>query len=146
MIDPLTGENRTPAEIFASLKDLVATTSELGPGLGILTAENRDKWSDAYETLCRVEVNRANFASIHNSLFVLCLDNRNVKKPVGTDERSLAVGQILHGEKEFTANRWFDKTIQVIVAPEGIAGSNFEHSVAEAVPHALMNDYIAKYM
>jgi hypothetical protein len=29
------------------------------------------------------------------------------------DKRSSDSGQILHGNKKFTSNRWFDKTIQV---------------------------------
>lgn len=36
--------------------------------------------------------------------------------------------------------------VKVIFGADGVWGVNFEHSVAEAVPHALMNDYIYKFM
>ena len=59
------------------------------------------------------EINRKNFESIQNSLFVLCLDGEAKNKNNDIDVRSIACGDVLHGNKEFTSNRWFDKTIQV---------------------------------
>jgi hypothetical protein len=35
---------------------------------------------------------------------------------------------------------------KVIIGPNGVWGVNFEHSIAEALPHALKNDYIYNYM
>ena len=77
----------------------------------------------------------------------MCLDH-NTKTPAtdDLDARSVACGQILHGNKQFTSNRWFDKTIQVIIAEDGVWGVNFEHSIAEALPHGLMNDFIYQHM
>lgn len=112
-------------------------------GLGILTSENRDNWYEAYSSLSKSEKNRKNFESIHDSLFVLCLDT---KEKHNTNDRTENSAYILHGNKSYTANRWFDKTIQAIIGPNGVWGVNFEHSIAEAVPHAFMNDYINKFM
>ena len=84
---------------------------------------------------------------------MLCLDqnkdiNNNNSNEINDqiDPRSYASGQILHGNKKFTANRWFDKTIQVIIGENGVWGVNFEHSIAEALPHAVMTDHIYKNM
>jgi len=80
---------------------------------------------------------------------VLCIDRNNSNtnnSSESIDTRSNACGQILHGNKQFTANRWFDKTIQVIIAENGVWGVNFEHSIAEALPHAVMTDHIYKNM
>ena len=57
---------------------------------------------------------------------MLCLDGKETIKYAETDSRSLACGQILHGNNEFTSNRWFDKTIQVIIGYEGVWGTNYE--------------------
>jgi hypothetical protein len=62
------------------------------------------------------------------------------------DARSRGASQILHGAKEFTANRFFDKAIQVVLGDNGIWGINCEHSIAEALPHGFMNDFIYKSM
>jgi hypothetical protein len=53
IIDPETGFNYSPYEIYNNLKALVEKTDGIyGPGLGILTAsENRDAWFDAYSKL-----------------------------------------------------------------------------------------------
>lgn len=61
------------------------------------------------------ETNRNNFESIHNSLFVLCLDTNDGPKEGYPDEKSADAAQILHGNKKFSSNRWFDKTVQVNV-------------------------------
>lgn len=51
---------------------------------------------------------------IQNSLFVLCLDTPDVTiNKTNVDAKSLAGEQLLHGNNVFTANRWFDKTVQV---------------------------------
>lgn len=52
---------------------------------------------------------------INNSLFVLCLDTPDlaVNNKTNVDARTLAGEQLLHGNNVFTANRWFDKTVQV---------------------------------
>ncbi len=90
--------------------------------------------------------NLKNFESIHDSLFVLCLDTKEKHEQPQSADRSMDSSYILHGNKSYTSNRWFDKTIQVIIGPNGVWGVNFEHSIAEAVPHAFMNDYIYNFM
>jgi hypothetical protein len=59
------------------------------------------------------EQNKKNFESIHDSLFVLCLDTKETPSDGSTDPNSLFAGQLLHGNKLFSSNRWFDKTVQV---------------------------------
>ena len=83
----------------------------------------------------------------------MCLDNASAKNGGGdiclrtdVDSRSRGASQILHGNKEFTANRFFDKAIQVVLADDGVWGINCEHSIAEALPHGFMNDFIYKSM
>lgn len=54
IIDPKTGESRTPGEIYKSLRKLVNNwKQEEEIGLGILTADNRDVWADCYHKLSK---------------------------------------------------------------------------------------------
>lgn len=82
--------------------------------------------------------------TIQDSFFVLCLDGEGTLDANGVDTRSLAMGQMLHGNTEFTSNRWFDKTVQVIIGQNGVWGTNYEHSVGEAPAHIVMHDFIYK--
>jgi hypothetical protein len=59
------------------------------------------------------EKNKKLFEEIHNSFFVLSIDHDHLQRDSKQDERSFAAGQLLHGNKMFTSNRFFDKTIQV---------------------------------
>jgi hypothetical protein len=65
-----------------------------------------------------VPENKDLFDTIDDSLLVLCLDD-NYKSSDGTstkkDNQTLAALSFLHGggTKNNTANRWFDKTLQV---------------------------------
>lgn len=148
IIDPKTGLNRTPGQIYKNLRAIVASSTQPDEyGLGLFTAENRDVWADVYSKLSQNAQNQKNMALIQNSFFVLCLDEptRSVNKP-NMDERSLAGEHVLHGNGVFTANRWFDKTVQVVIGGNGQWGVNFEHTVSDALPHAYMNDFIYKFI
>lgn len=138
-----TGDLLPKSKIFANLKDLVEK-SPLDHGIGILTSENRDVWAKNYKILSENKQNRQNFHTINQSLFVLCLDDGLVQSEF--DEKSSGAAQLLHGSKKYSSNRWFDKTIQLIVTPSGICGLNFEHSVAEALPFANLSDFVLDYI
>ena len=58
-------------------------------------------------------INKKFFEEIQNSLFVLCLDHNTSNVDLNENDRSKASEQLLHGNKLFTSNRFFDKTIQV---------------------------------
>lgn len=144
ILDPITGESLKKERIFENLKNLIESATEKGLGLGVLTSGHRDNWYEVYSELAKNESNKKNFESIQNSFFVLCLDGDEHSINNDMDTRSIACGQMLHGNKEYTPNRWFDKAVQVIVGRNGVFGTNFEHSVAEAGPHILMHDFIYK--
>ena len=38
-----------------------------------------------------------------------------------------------HGPFINGANRWFDKTIQIVCSPDGVNGICYEHSVSEGI-------------
>lgn len=117
------------------------------PPIGLLTGWKRTLWAEAKEDLMRDDRNRRNFDLITKSLLIVCLDEalpanfncrlqRGVKghQASGRDETNLA-HQMIHGggSNNNSANRWFDKTIQLIVGGDGACGLCYEHSNAEGV-------------
>lgn len=118
------------------------------PMVGILTAEPRPVWAKDRETLMMDEENRRNIELIEKALLLLCLDETlpttfNATEfagasksfyftDCGRDETNMA-HQMIHGGGSVnnTANRWFDKTMQIIVCNDGSWGLCYEHSTSE---------------
>ena len=101
---------------------------------------------------CRlVPENRNLFETIHDSLLVLCLDESyrsfDQTDAKRTDNQTIAGLNFLHGggTSSNTANRWFDKTLQVILGPDGYCGLNYEHSMAEGGMITALVDYALSY-
>lgn len=77
-------------------------------------------------------MNEASVDVITKSLFLVCLDQPiSVTDP--NDDFNVAGSQLIHGggSKQNSGNRWFNKTLQLIVNRNGINGINYEHSPAE---------------
>ncbi|XP_034238882.1 choline O-acetyltransferase [Thrips palmi] len=115
--------------------------------IGLLTTLRRDKWAEARQHLREDPVNRTSLDAIEGSLFILCLDspittafNSSRALPArghaveGRDETNMA-HQMLHGggSKANSGNRWFDKTIQLVISSDGVCGLCYEHSAAEGM-------------
>jgi len=123
--------------------------------LGIMTSENRSVWGSVYEKMLKNRENRRLFDIINKAICILCLDQRTSHDIYGTPEggndaeQNLALwaGQMLHGGGSSfnSGNRWFDKTLQLIIAKDGAFGINYEHSPAEGVPLMTLMDYVTKY-
>lgn len=91
------------------------------PGPGALTGLNRDEWASIRGEF--VTSNPQLVKSLESSLLVLALDHRPA-----TDAASGA--QIfLHS----ASDRWYDKSLQLIVAANARAAVNFEHSWGDGV-------------
>jgi carnitine O-palmitoyltransferase 2 len=92
--------------------------------IGVLTTENRDKWAELRKNL--VKGNEENVKLIDSAIFCLCLDNTSF------DEANNApmIRDFLFSDG---TNRWFDKSVSMMVAADGTAGLNFEHSWGDGV-------------
>ena len=55
---------------------------------------------------------------------------------------------MLHGGGSHvnSCNRWFDKTIQFVVNPDGAVGVNYEHSPADGFPFIAIIDHAMNYV
>ncbi|XP_046682241.1 carnitine O-palmitoyltransferase 2, mitochondrial [Homalodisca vitripennis] len=92
--------------------------------VGILTTADRDYWAKARKHLESIG-NKEELNLIDSSLFNLVLDDATP----GEDPISM-VRLFLHADG---VNRWFDKSFSLIVAKDGRAGINFEHSWGDGV-------------
>lgn len=92
--------------------------------LGVMTAENRDTWADVREHLVDTH-NETALNTIDSALFLVSLDDKADYSP----ENPVPIVQnMLHGDSNGLINRWFDKSLSMIVCKDGNAGVNFEHS------------------
>lgn len=95
--------------------------------VGLMTTANRDTWAKTRQHLLDTG-NKSQLDQIDSALFCLALDGEHVKyddcKP------QTLVKQLLAGDG---TNRWFDKSISLIVSGDGTAAVNFEHSWGDGV-------------
>lgn len=122
------GNIRAPEFIFSQLKYLASMNpAEAKIPIGALTTQNRRIWAASRNHLTSLSTRNAdNMTLIDSALFCICLDNTtfNPDEPVPTIRNFLF--------DEFK-NRWFDKSLSVIVDKDGTAGINFEHSWGDGV-------------
>ncbi|XP_055338487.1 carnitine O-acetyltransferase-like isoform X2 [Paramacrobiotus metropolitanus] len=132
-------------ELYLYLLSVVTkASSHPSVPVGMLTSQNRSVWSHAYKMLSKNKSNRFMLDQVQKSLFVVCLDLPvpNIKEHTLTS----AGRQVLHGggSQENSGNRWFDKTLQLIVGADGTCGWNYEHTLIEGPPLFRMMEYIVK--
>jgi carnitine O-palmitoyltransferase 1 len=88
-----------------------------------LTSLPREQWANIQEEYFSHGVNKISLREIERALFVVVLDHG---KHDSLSERGAA---LFHGDG---TNRWFDKSMQLIVFADGHIGLNAEHSWADA--------------
>lgn len=113
-----------PAEIHSHLKHILAdeTPAPASP-IGVLTSENRDVWAGLREKLV-ANGNGALLQTVDSALFCLCLDDETMRDHIHVSHN------MLHGDG---CNRWYDKSFSIIIAKDGNAAINFEHSWGDGV-------------
>lgn len=92
--------------------------------IGVLTTLNRNKWATLRRNLLELG-NEKELKLIDSALLHICLDDN----AVGEDPVTLT-RQFLHGDG---TNRWFDKSISLLLSKDGVAAVNFEHSWGDGV-------------
>ncbi|KAI1892086.1 hypothetical protein AGOR_G00150350 [Albula goreensis] len=91
--------------------------------LGFLTSENRDVWASLREKLLEAG-NGEVLSTVDSALFCLCLDDEPMRDHIHISHN------MLHGNG---FNRWYDKSFSIIIAKDGQAAINFEHSWGDGV-------------
>ncbi|XP_012577028.1 PREDICTED: carnitine O-acetyltransferase isoform X2 [Condylura cristata] len=141
------GTPLTADQIFVQLEKIWNSSLQTNKEpVGILTSNHRNSWAKAYNTLIKDKVNRESVRSIQQSIFAVCLD-RPVPRVADEAYRSHVAGQMLHGGggQLNSGNRWFDKTLQFIVAEDGSCGLVYEHAAAEGPPIISLLDHVIEF-
>ncbi|CAG0917506.1 unnamed protein product [Notodromas monacha] len=136
-------------QIAEQLWSIVDQSQSPGIPLGVCTMDNRANWGAAYDALRQAKGNKAILGSINSSICVICLDGPNPDMPEhAPDERTVAALEMIHGcgNKSNSGNRWYDKTIQVIIGTKGQLGMAYEHSPAEGPPIANLTDHVMDFV
>ncbi|KAJ3027223.1 UNVERIFIED_CONTAM: Carnitine O-acetyltransferase mitochondrial [Siphonaria sp. JEL0065] len=131
----INGRQLSTAEIESQIEAIykLAGTDKDAP-IGSLTTQDRDTWTQVRNDLLAISPkNRSSLDRIETAAFAVCLDDT---KPVTYDQRAKScwVGD--------GRNRFFDKSVQLIVFDNGVAGFNGEHSMMDATPTSRMCDFI----
>lgn len=137
----LIGEDHLADQISRCVQEAAKQENPLQ--VGILTTDNRDNWAKSYQELINIKENRQAVEEIQQALFVLSIDRELplIEDDITTAEYTLVTGA---GSKHNSGNRWYDKTVQLVVGASGINGLTYEHSPAEGGPISVLSDYIIK--
>ncbi|XP_066466692.1 carnitine O-acetyltransferase [Tiliqua scincoides] len=141
------GSPLTTDQIFIQLEKIWNTSLQTNKEpIGILTTNHRNSWAKAYNNLIKDKTNKESVRSIEKSIFTICLD---APIPRVSDDvyRSRVAAQMLHGggSRWNSGNRWFDKTLQFIVAEDGSCGLVYEHAPSEGPPIVALLDHVIEY-
>ncbi|CAG8579603.1 2587_t:CDS:10 [Ambispora leptoticha] len=139
------GNARIPIkEIEKQLKAVVeqvnnTSSTDFQKSVGLLTGEHRDIWASARKKLESLSPeNKSTFEAIDSSLFAVALDDYSTDTNIDVSHHNIF--HAFNGR-----NRWFDKSLQLIVQSNGRAGVNGEHSPADAViPGRIFDDVVSK--
>ncbi|XP_034482821.1 carnitine O-palmitoyltransferase 2, mitochondrial [Drosophila innubila] len=127
------GYIESPSVILGRLKSIIELDSQKEAAsvpLGVLTSSQRDEWAKS----------RAHFISssknaellqreVDGALFCVSLDG--VEDGVYNDDNpSPLLKELLAGK---ATNRWFDKSISLVISVDGTTSINFEHSWGDGV-------------
>ncbi|KAI8323117.1 acyltransferase ChoActase/COT/CPT [Martensiomyces pterosporus] len=127
----------TLEEIEAALDRIVSEAdSNAAVPVGILTADNRDSWSENRKLLLMSPENAKVLDEIESSAFLLSLEK---DRPITREEFSHATW---HGSGR---NRWFDKPCQFVVFDNARAGFCGEHSMMDGTPTLRLAEFVIQY-
>lgn len=135
------------SQVFNSILFHEDVDHDSGSDLGSLTSLPRNEWAQFFSKLDSNSVN-----SIIESQFVLSLDHVSDDQEFDSNWSESMGRQILHADSENIGNRWFDKTIQVIVvmnkSGQRILGSGlcYEHTPAEGPPIVRLMEHAMRYL
>ncbi|KAJ7587978.1 carnitine acetyl transferase [Mycena floridula] len=120
-------------------------TTNTYPGVGVLTASNRDVWAKDFRELSSSTHNGSILDTIYSSAFTISLDK---SKPTDSVHHSRALwhGDAASGKAVGLENRWVDKPCQFIVFDNGYAGIMGEHSVMDGTPTVRLCDEVLDWV
>jgi carnitine O-acetyltransferase len=111
-------------ELERALEWIAHDTAPAAVPVGVLTTDRRRDWAHVRDELLRrgPPAARATLGAVESAILLLALDTDSSPREACSTE---AARMVLHGTG---SQRWFDKSIQLVVAPSGVAGFCMEHS------------------
>lgn len=130
----------TLSQLYSQLKSIIEASPQPEIPVGLLTTAHRNTWGKVYKRLSKDPSNRESFDAIKRSIFCLCLDKA---APVKENYSNHVARHALYGggSDANSGNRWFDKTLQFFVSPDGGTGLTYEHAGAEGPPIISLVDH-----
>lgn len=120
------------SDALAQVIDTILSTEQSpGPNVGIFTTVGREEAAEIYHQLSTSPVNAAILQSIANSLVVISID-----KESGDSDETV---------KNLTFNgrdKYFDKTLQLVITQAGELGYSVEHSAVDGTTSFAVIQYI----
>lgn len=137
LIDETTGNVLSVSSLESHLQcimELATGHETTGPGFGYLTGDNRDVWATARTALLEIPGMEEALEVLESGCVMLNLDTAcDFDSGTSPASRAQCGKQFLYGNGTAT-NRWFDKSVQLIVFPNGKAGLLGEHSMMDGMP------------
>lgn len=128
------------SKAFAEIKK--ASAGKRGSGVGVLTGDDRDVWTEARRHLLSISSeNTKGIQTIESAILLVALESDPA--PATEDARSWSywAGGHDRSAKGKGFNRWFDKH-EIIVDANGESGFNGEHSMLDGTPTLRLNEFI----
>ena len=107
-------------EITSAIEKTIKEEDSEGVNIGIFTTAKRDEAAEVYEQLIVSKVNAESLQTIADSLVVISVDEES-----NSSEEAIE-NLMLNGK-----NKYFDKTIQVVITKNGELGYSIEHSAVD---------------
>ncbi|KAG0709305.1 acyltransferase ChoActase/COT/CPT [Suillus ampliporus] len=135
------------SELEKQIQHIYDSTTEEYPGVGVLTASNRDVWAKDHAHLATNPHNASILHTIHSSAFLISLDTDTPTSPVDLS-RSSWHGSLSPSTSDAPGlkNRWVDKPVEFIVFDNARAGFLGEHSVMDGTPTVRMCDEVLDWL
>lgn len=141
MVHPGTGDPLPVDQLEKQLRRCVELADSKPQGfLGLLTSSNRDTWTHARNRLIEKggpPMEQA-LKVIESGAVLVGLDDTT------PNSREESCVKLLTGGKASGSNRWFDKSIQLLVARNGKSGILGEHSMMDGMVLVNLSDHITK--
>ena len=125
------GEMYQSSEIAHAIERTFQEEQSEGTNIGIFTTTKRDEAAKIYDQLTVSKVNADHLQAIADSLIVLSMDEES-----STSEEAIE-NLMLNG-----TNKYFDKTIQVILTTKGELGYSIEHSSVDGTTIFAVISYV----
>lgn len=138
LIDAATGEVLSVSALESHLDrvaELAASDKSEAPGFGYLTGDNRDVWATAHEALLELPGMADAMEVLESGCIMLSMDSAS------PSSRAQCAKQIYYGNGD-ASNRWYDKSIQLVVCPNGKAGLVGEHSMMDGMPAVNLANHV----